>query len=366
MDAIIRSSSDSTSDGARPNDNTDFIAEHHVDPGHSLFPWRHSPAPLPRLVPDTPEYTSQGGFIGPGMPPLNKWIRGAMYCNAASMLNIPAYEILLFRRWDEELAEDFRWAFQMAVAGLISNTYRVPIDRIFGSTEAENTKDSANGEPFSVSFDQTVTKPEHSTQISEDRPNLEKYDDESCPDVDFMLQKQLRGLYQTARDHTRNKLQIKLRTEPLSAEIVSMFLVPFITRERVEKRPALRHAFRNVWVKLEEKEAELERRLGIGESTSKIAEELEKLAMKQADGQGMLESTIIAQVAIHCREAFSVIDTGLGEVVQGDPDGKPIDVTHLVRFEMVVQASVQGGPSTLGKWQITDWDDLLDGNVWYM
>ena len=88
--------------------------------------------------------------------------------------------------------------------------------------------------------------------------------------------------------------------------------------------------------------------------------------MKQADGQGMLESTIIAQVAIHCREAFSVIDTGLGEVVQGDPDGKPIDVTHLVRFEMVVQASVQGGPSTLGKWQITDWDDLLDGNVWYM
>jgi hypothetical protein len=35
-----------------------------------------------------------------------------------------------------------------------------------------------------------------------------------------------------------------------------------------------------------------------------------------------------------------------------------------VRFEMVTFLSLDGIKST-GKWQITDWDDLLEGNVFF-
>lgn len=34
-------------------------------PARSLFPWRHSPYPLPRLIPGTPEFESLGGYMGP-------------------------------------------------------------------------------------------------------------------------------------------------------------------------------------------------------------------------------------------------------------------------------------------------------------
>mmetsp|Transcript_9927 Transcript_9927/g.22195 ORF Transcript_9927/g.22195 Transcript_9927/m.22195 type:complete len:452 (-) Transcript_9927:136-1491(-) len=380
---IIKSSNDSSPDTARPNDNSEFISEHHVDPVRAVFPWRHSPAPLPRLLKGTAEYHSQGGYVGPNMPPLNKWIRGALYWNAASMLNIPSYKILLFRRWEEELAADFSWAFQMAVAGLLSNTYRVPIESILSPSmlgdidggedadakETDERKDTETdtSKQFAVNFEHTVAPPPHPTDITEDAPEPDDdYDDESAPDLEYMLQKQLRTLYKTAHEHTRHNLQIHLQTQPLSAEIVSMFLIPFITRERVEATPALRHSLRNVWVHLEEKEEKLGRRLGLGEAIGEIASELETLAKKQADSQGCVESTIIAQVAIRCNEIFKVTDVELDQVVQGDPLARINDVTHLVRFEMVISASISGGPSTIGSWQITDIDDLLDGNVWYM
>ena len=378
----LKSSNDSSPDRARPNDNTDFISEHHVDPIRALFPWRHSPSPLPRLCPGTPEYSSQGGYIGPGMPPLNRWIRGALFWNAASMLNIPSYKVLFFRGWEEEMASQFSWAFQMAVAGLLSRTYRVPMESIISTEsptdasdkEATVDDDAESDEPsppvesssFVVNFDQTVAPPPHPTDITEPKPtnHHDDFDDENAPELEFMLQKQLRTLYEMAHEHTRHNLQIRLKTEPYDAEIVSMFLIPFITRERVEATPALRHALRNVWVHLEEKEEKLGRRLGMGEAISEIAGQLESLAKKQADSQGVVQSTIICQTLIKCREIFAVTNE-LDQVVQGDPEGKVNDVTHLVRFEMTISASINGGPSTLGSWQITDIDDLLEGNVWY-
>jgi len=318
------------------------------------------------------------------MPPLNRWIRGALYWNAASMLNIPSYKVLFFRGWEEEMASHFSWAFQMAVAGLLSRTYRVPMESIISagsftdvgdeetkeSDDAESDNDSSSTEQltepssFIVNFDQTVVPPPHPTDITEPKPE-DDFDDENAPELDYMLQKQLRTLYETAHEHTRHNLQIRLQTEPYDAEIVSMFLIPFITRERVEATPALRHALRNVWVHLEEKEETLGRRLSMGEAISEIAGELESLAKKQADRQGVVESTIICQALIKCREIFTVRDVELDQVVQGDPEGKVNDVTHLVRFEMTISASINGGPSTLGSWQITDIDDLLEGNVWY-
>jgi hypothetical protein len=99
----------------------------------------------------------------------------------------------------------------------------------------------------------------------------------------------------------------------------------------------------------------------------------------------------VAQVSIQCKEIFIVRDSITGDVLQGVDDIQPRDVTHLVRFEMILRETLineddvsnneeeskrkQGGQSNnnndddweieLGRWQITDWDDLLDGNVFF-
>eukprot|EP00984_Skeletonema_dohrnii_P028354 scaffold18322_cov96-Skeletonema_dohrnii-CCMP3373.AAC.6 len=89
---------------------------------------------------------------------------------------------------------------------------------------------------------------------------------------------------------------------------------------------------------------------------------LETSAKLSDDGNGLI--TIIAQVSIHCREVFCVKDVATGEILQGYDDQNPRDVTHLVRFEIVVEDELEP-ELKVGRWQITDWDDLLDGNVWF-
>lgn len=42
----------------------------------------------------------------------------------------------------------------------------------------------------------------------------------------------------------------------------------------------------------------------------------------------------------------------------------PRDVQHLVRFEMVIRESTDEGLE-IGRWQIVDWDDLLEGNIFF-
>ena len=92
----------------------------------------------------------------------------------------------------------------------------------------------------------------------------------------------------------------------------------------------------------------------------------------------MASITIVAQVSIQCKEIFCVRDVDSGVVLQGCEDvQRPRDVTHLVRFEMVVRERLVDADSNveededgkwkieMGRWQITDWDDLLDGNVFF-
>ena len=51
-----------------------------------------------------------------------------------------------------------------------------------------------------------------------------------------------------------------------------------------------------------------------------------------------------------------------GKVVAGQAANQEQEtVLHLVRFEMLITKI-----HTLGSWIISDWDDMLDGNVWHM
>jgi deoxyribodipyrimidine photolyase len=101
--------------------------------------------------------------------------------------------------------------------------------------------------------------------------------------------------------------------------------------------------------------------------------QVQELAQRQLQDQGgysTLESTLILQVLVHCNEKFCVKDVTTDQVVQGHADKKVRSVSHLVRLERVVTHIFldNRGPSgvELGSWQITDWDDLLEGNIWFL
>ncbi len=172
-----------------------------------------------------------------------------------------------------------------------------------------------------------------------------------------MLDSHLIGLYKTAHECMKHKLHIHLQSTPKSAQIMSFVLIPF-TKEEVITTPALKHSCRDIWKELQQAEYE------VGSAVYQFNEIFFQRHLKRR-GVGMIPVTVIAQVAIECDEIFKVVDVESGQVIQGDPEGQMKEVTHLVRFEIVVDLDPKTGKTELGSWQITDWDDLLDGNVWF-
>jgi hypothetical protein len=101
-------------------------------------------------------------------------------------------------------------------------------------------------------------------------------------------------------------------------------------------------------------------------------DELEKFASRQTQNYehfSTVQSTVIAHIQVECDEVFSVIDLETQQVLQGYADHTIRRVQHIVRLEQVSEWIMHsnGGLSVQsGSWQITDWDDLLDGNIFYL
>ena len=91
-----------------------------LDP-RAIFPWRHSTEPLPRLVPNSPEFDAQGGYMGPHLPTWNAFIRGLSWINATGFLG---GKMTNYFGWKEDLEEGFQLAFAVAVQGLLLDVYR--------------------------------------------------------------------------------------------------------------------------------------------------------------------------------------------------------------------------------------------------
>lgn len=183
-----------------------------------------------------------------------------------------------------------------------------------------------------------------------------------------MLESNLISIYKSAHEHAKHKLQVNLQSTPTSATIMSLFTIPFVTRQEVIDKPALKHCFRDVAKRMKKEESQRGRGLNSIEMMRMGAYELDEMAKTQMRRRGdtMMQITIVAQVAILCDEIFQVVDVQTGETVQGDDSNRVMkDVSHLVRFEMVVDLDSETGGTELGSWQITDWDDILDGNIWY-
>lgn len=381
-----------TADGKTATKFSDTVTAKVIKP-RPLFPWRSSPYPLPRLVKpernnttsppdedsgDTNEqissdeeyydsdYFTKGGPLGQGwISPMEPWFRAVLYANSMHLLNVSWPSIILpwtRRKWEEDIEWCFCEAFLRGVNGMIYDTYMLD-----ESDDRDQNENIQSDESFDLvlDFDHTIRKHKNTTEDGNRR--ILDQNEEHC-----MLQYNLRQLYQSAREHSLpSDTNIVLKTEPVGAEIESMFPVFGLSRSLVQDHPNLRHSYRNLAKRIErkhkEKRMEGKQKLNFLEIATIVAEGMDELMETSAklsdDGNGVI--TIVAQVSIHCREVFCVKDVATGEILQGYPDNKPRDVTHLVRFEIVVKDDMLEPQLLVGRWQITDWDDLLDGNVWF-
>lgn len=388
-------------------DNKSTVAAHQCLRPRPLFPWRSSPDHLPRLVQpakpsvensnDTEEeeienitrleeyyesdYFTKGGPLGSGWPtPSEPWFRGMLYANSMSLLGISWPSIIMpwtRKDWEHDMEWGFCHAFSSGVSGMVEGIYALPGN---DSSQIVEKDTESNSESFDVNVDISLD-PVPLVEMSEDNEQSSKKSSDVVSEKDEynMIQQNLRQLYQSANEHSHpSKINIVLKTAPQSAQIESMFPVFGLSRSMVEDHPHLRHTYRNMMKRLQEKNKEAvqegRNRLNPVEVGNffyeGLSEVMERSAELSDDGQHAC-ITIIAQVSINCKEIFCVRDVESGDIIQGYSDGEPRNVTHLVRFEMVVREKLATEDEDgdweieLGRWQITDWDDLCDGNVFF-
>lgn len=313
------------------------------------FPWYHVPhGRLSRL-------DENNDLSGLPRTTRARFVRKTL---AARELGVPWYQIFLTGSWERDLAQSFTWAFRRATAALLSKTFRVPIDII-------DIDDDESGDGFgSVSID--------TTKLSDDASKEEEMSEEDMEEtnalVQAMLEENLLAVYQNLDP---SRIRIKFKMQPISCQFESALVVPMFTRQHVKQNPSLKGAYQKI-------EAEF---IDSG-SVQKVREMAEKLH-KKAGSTG--ERALIAEVSIDCMESLEVYDAESGALIQegsfavtdsssagddgkkkGDGEEQPMQsVQHLVRMEMVTSRAAEPGARNTGSWQIIDWDDFLEGNVWH-
>lgn len=307
---------------------------------HVIFPWRHDTELLPRLVVGSDEFKLHGGYYGPG-DPFNCPIRNMPLFTtfAANLIGVPWYKIP-FSGWRQELADSSSWAFTQAVAAMMSNLYRVP----FGDIRREEGD-------IEVDFKHTIT-----TSNTDTEKSVNESETFSSPDLEYMVEEKLRNLYKNAHASGRDQIQIHLQMQTTSVRLLSLMMIPLFTRKESKQQPSTTVPVTKWLMEVASTPP--------SECVAKVQSKLHRY-----DGYVAYEHTIIAQVLVYCDEVFSVTDLSSGSVLQGYGDGKVRNVPHVVRLETVVEHQLQlekrETKVVIKGWQITDWDDMLGGNVWF-
>jgi hypothetical protein len=194
---------------------------------------------------------------------------------------------------------------------------------------------------------------EHSLGRSDD----EKAEESNLVDeVDYMVESRLRSLFESARESGKDQMQVRLDCKPIAAgaQMVNLYVFPFLSRGNLKRDPGLKDKYQHL----------LELMTVSPRDALPIYHEL----IAEFQDRGCTESTVICQVLVPCDEIFWVKDLATGATIQGHEDGKIRKVFHLVRMEMVVETHPAERPifpfrHKQGSWQITDIDDMLDGNL---
>lgn len=175
-------------------------------------------------------------------------------------------------------------------------------------------------------------------------------DDDAIVPLTNMFDEKVVAFFQTAKQNITKETEICLKTVPYSAELVSLYSIPYISRRNTKSDKALVEFYRNMMRK----------------PSVHRKDDLDKLRKDKFEG-GTMESTVIAQVLVWCNEVFYVKDVESGKVIQGTDDlDTTRNVPHLVRMESTVKTTKTGDGKmrTIQEdWIITDIDDMLEGNL---
>jgi hypothetical protein len=333
----------STDEASSTHDNDNEAKEETPKGPVVVFPWRHEEQPLPRWIQGTDEYNRQGHLLysvnnDTGDSQLNMIVTAYMF------LEIPLYQVLLFGRWKEDLTDNMSWAFTRGVAGLLSSLTRTT------STASPNmiSMNDIVNDTYEVSFHATIGGNKRTETPNEDIQTVR--DPEGSVPLEQMFQEKVIDLYSAAKGSIAKETEVCLKTYPHTTELVSLYAMPYISRDNIKNDKALLSFYR-----------ELMSMSAIDRPTK-----LTKLRNEKLEA-GIMESTVIAQVLVWCNEIFFVKDVESGKILQGsDQHETARNVCHLLRMESTVKTTKDPHGSfknIQGDWIITDIDDLLGGNL---
>jgi len=313
--------------------------------GRALFPWRSSNEIMGRLVPGSEDFERKGYLLGGDVVSSNPMFDA--YATAYLFMGVPLSEMMFFKQWQEDTAENMAWAFSQAMSGVLSNVYEQSFETL--SKERQLGFDSNDTD---IDTD-TATDTDIDTDTANDT-NTEAVSPGLSNDfLEPMVEKKLRSLFQDAREYGKDQMQVRLDFKPQKAHMVNLFVFPFLSRNLLQVQPEIKDKYTQL--------------LEFMGTNPRDAMPIYHEFVADFGDRGWTENTVIAQVLVPCEEVFWVKDLATGAIIQGVEDETPRTVAHLVRMEMVVRSKPSDGffpfEHEQGNWQMTDIDDLLEGNL---
>jgi len=341
---------------------------------NGAFPWRSSPLLLDRLLPGTEDYHSRGMLLGGNLTASHpKWDGWA---TMVFFMEVPLWDSVLFRSSiEQDLAENMAWSFGETVRELVAaQQYDLGSTSEADNSVTKENESSTEEETLSSSRLGEMMEPTNLAKLFEAAREFGADSLEVKLDVQPILSSDNEGSDSGDADSSKNAGGIDEGEYDVHPElfldgpkIVSLFVFPFLSRNMIANNRNPQHVRK--YSKLLDAMTSSPSTEGEYDESEyqKSSTEWSRELMEDFREKGECENTIICQVLVPCKETFWVKDRASGEIVQGDP--KPRIVYHLVRFEQITKTHFVRNSRKLfpfkhelGNWQITDIDDLCDGN----
>ena len=393
LDFHFRTFSNNSVDKPTLEEDTDTSIESDDQDGEPVihFPWRHEDVHnmLPRLQLGTKE---QQTLIPPPVGSIG-------FTLAVMFLDVSIWDGLFLNKWKTNLCEGASYAFIQAVAGVLSNVYRIPFDKVRTTLMEESLPpraifpSGATSLPR-VSFQYPTLDPSDDKDSKEVTPSAQKDDDSLyCPEIDDMMTRPLRQLFEHHRKEINpheKDFRIHLDIVPKSAAFHRLYGLPFVTRAQVEDDP---HLLRDFFFK---QSSSSDQKMQVADQSHAVQQYTDHIRKMQQRGDKTVRTTIVAEVMVICEEVFYVKRKGSDEVIQGeDPedmllsgfisvkDGKISmenlddttnggqDVGHMVTMERDIEVTMDDRfPWRFdvvddSNWKVIDIDDLTGARKWY-